>query len=193
MTTEMKFQSRPTSGRRQCGIALVEFAFVAPVFFLLLFGVIEFGRLLYLWNTVQEITRYAAREAVVTDFTKTTAINAIKQAAVFNSSTGSLPGSGEVTAERVRIRYVYASGQVVDTPGMTPADNVDNCGQNPPLASCIVAVEACVSVDAGCTTGVPFDFLLGYLPATAGLTIPPSTVRMPAESLGYVPALSSGN
>ncbi|MFD2270633.1 TadE family protein [Undibacterium arcticum] len=37
-------------------------------FLVLFFGTLEFGRLIYLWNTVQEVSRNAARMAVVTDF-----------------------------------------------------------------------------------------------------------------------------
>jgi len=49
------------------GAAAVEFALVATVFFTLLFGVMEFGRLLYLWNTTAEATRRGARIAAVCD------------------------------------------------------------------------------------------------------------------------------
>ena len=49
--------------RRSRGQALVEFALVAPIFFLLLFGIIDFGRYIYyvqiLNNAAREGTRYA--------------------------------------------------------------------------------------------------------------------------------------
>ena len=49
----------------QRGAAAVEFAIIAMLLFTVLFGIIEFGRLFYVINTVQEVTRRAAREAVV--------------------------------------------------------------------------------------------------------------------------------
>ena len=48
-----------------CGVAAVEFALIASVFFTVLFGAIEVSRLLFLWNTTTEATRIGARTAVV--------------------------------------------------------------------------------------------------------------------------------
>ena len=53
--------------RPQCGVAAVEFALVASVFFMLLIGAIEMGRVMYYWNTTAEATRLGARVAVVCD------------------------------------------------------------------------------------------------------------------------------
>lgn len=53
--------------RRQRGVAAVEFAFVAIAFVMLLLACIEFGRVLFTWNSVAEATRWGARLAVVCD------------------------------------------------------------------------------------------------------------------------------
>lgn len=53
---------RPFTSR---GSTVVEFAFVALMFFALLFGIMEFGRVLFTWNSAAEATRYGARVAVV--------------------------------------------------------------------------------------------------------------------------------
>lgn len=58
--------SRP-AGTLQRGAAAVEFALVASAFFMLLFGVIELARLMYLWNAAAEATRLGARTAAVCD------------------------------------------------------------------------------------------------------------------------------
>lgn len=50
---------------RQHGVAAVEFALIAGVFFTLLFGIMEMGRLMFYWNTATEATRLGARVAVV--------------------------------------------------------------------------------------------------------------------------------
>lgn len=52
---------------RQQGVAAVEFALIASVFFTLLIGIMEMGRLLFYWNTAVEATRLGARIAVVCD------------------------------------------------------------------------------------------------------------------------------
>ncbi len=51
--------------RRQRGVAAVEFAAVAAVFFTILIGIMETGRLLWTWNAAAEATRLGARLAIV--------------------------------------------------------------------------------------------------------------------------------
>lgn len=50
----------------QRGAAIVEFAIVATLFFVLLVGIVEAGRVLFTWNSAVEATRRGARMAVVT-------------------------------------------------------------------------------------------------------------------------------
>ena len=47
------------------GQSLVEFALVAPLFFLLLFGLIDLGRGVFAYNTIQNAAREAVRVAIV--------------------------------------------------------------------------------------------------------------------------------
>lgn len=54
--------NRRSSSRGQ---ALVEFALVAPIFFLLLFGIIEAGRFILYYQTLNNATREGARYAIV--------------------------------------------------------------------------------------------------------------------------------
>jgi len=51
--------------RNERGTALVEFALIAPLLFLLLFGVIEFGRVLNYYNDLTQLSGQGARAAVV--------------------------------------------------------------------------------------------------------------------------------
>jgi Flp pilus assembly protein TadG len=60
-----------TYTNHQRGAALVEFALVAMIFFLLLIGIFEFGRLMFTWNTAVEATRRGARLAVVCNMNDT--------------------------------------------------------------------------------------------------------------------------
>lgn len=64
----MKFQHFSSSTSfTQRGVAAVEFALVSVILFTLLFGIIEFGRVLFMLNTTVEATRLGARLAVVCD------------------------------------------------------------------------------------------------------------------------------
>jgi Flp pilus assembly protein TadG len=58
---------RLPGARRQKGVAALEFALISAIFFTLLIGVMEMGRVLFYWNTAAEATRLGARVAVVCD------------------------------------------------------------------------------------------------------------------------------
>lgn len=58
-------RSRRRRTERRRGQALAEFALVAPVFFLLLFGIIEAGRFIFYYETLNNATREGARYAIV--------------------------------------------------------------------------------------------------------------------------------
>ena len=64
MRRHLKFS---TAWRAQRGAVAVEFAIVATVFFMVLFGALEFARMLWTWNAAAEAARYGARLAVVCD------------------------------------------------------------------------------------------------------------------------------
>jgi Flp pilus assembly protein TadG len=50
---------------RSRGQALAEFALIAPLFFLLLFGIIEAGRFIFYYEVLNNATREGARYAIV--------------------------------------------------------------------------------------------------------------------------------
>ena len=52
---------------RQGGAVAIELALVMPLLCLLLFGIVEMGRMLWTWNAAVEATRLGARLAVVCD------------------------------------------------------------------------------------------------------------------------------
>src|SRR5262245_63982542 len=57
--------SRNARRRRSRAQALVEFALVSPIFFLLLFGIIDFGRYVYYVQILNNAAREGARYAIV--------------------------------------------------------------------------------------------------------------------------------
>lgn len=183
----------------QRGVAAVEFALIVIPFLLLLLGAMEFGRLLYLWNTAQEVTRSAARQAVVSNF-DSASIAVIKRSAVFRVNDGFLPASTEISNANVVIQYLYvkANGEVAPVSKLpsSPADNIAACLDSDRLDECIRFVEVCLSTGATCAPNqsIPFKPMIGlfsksgdYSTDLTGLRIPLSTVRMPAESLGFDP------
>ncbi|HEV8554591.1 MAG TPA: TadE family protein [Casimicrobiaceae bacterium] len=183
--------------RPQRGAATVEFALIAIVFFMVLLGITEFGRIMYIWNTAQEVTRRAAREAAVRDFSAVE-IAAIQRDSIFQggtSGTVSLPAGAEITNATVRLVYltVDAGGNMVAiTAGNMPADPADNISACNDVArmftSCIRFVEACIAVDNTCASSIPYQpmvLLLANLGTNLAINIPASSVVIPAESLGF--------
>ena len=67
---------RPVGSRRHRGVALLEFALVAMIFFTLLIGIMEFGRWLFTLNAANEATRLGARLAVVCSISDAAGIKA---------------------------------------------------------------------------------------------------------------------
>jgi Flp pilus assembly protein TadG len=69
--------------RGQHAQAMVEFALLAPLFFLLLFGLVDFGRAIYFYNSIAHGAREAARYAIALDDAGATDV-AIRQQARFD-------------------------------------------------------------------------------------------------------------
>jgi Flp pilus assembly protein TadG len=70
------------------GIAATEFAIVAPVFFLMVVGFLEFGRAMMVQQVLVNASRVGARQAITTSATTATA-----QTAAYNYAQGmSVPG-----------------------------------------------------------------------------------------------------
>lgn len=102
------------SGRFSKGGTLVEFTIVATVFYMVLFAIIEFGRVLYTWNVLDEVTRRGARLAAVCRIDDTDAIIA---RATFNGRI-----IKDLSAQNLLIEYLDGAGAPIDNPD---ADFVD--------------------------------------------------------------------
>ena len=158
--------------QQQRGAAAVEFALIAILLFTVLFGIIEFGRLFYLYNTVQEVTRHAAREAVVR-WVDNSSTSPAKVIALFGGP--SLPAGAEITANNVDIQYLTANGAV---PSPFPASAADN------ISACLTGPTGCIALVQVSIINASYVPMIGLFPFLA-LRIPASTVTLPAESLGY--------
>jgi hypothetical protein len=58
---------RKMLGHRVRGQSMVEFAVLAPIFFMLLLGTIDLGRAVYIYNTISDAAREGARAAIPFD------------------------------------------------------------------------------------------------------------------------------
>ena len=147
----------PVRGR-QSGLAIVEFALVGLLSFIILYGAIEFGRLMYTWNTMTEGTRRGARVAAVCPMNDP----AIANATIFRTPSGSdaLLEFPDLTTSNVRVEYLTATG----TPAATLA-----------------------AVDFVRVSVVNFELTLFIPLLMPTISMPTFSTTLPAESLGIVP------
>jgi len=92
---------------RQQGLSTVEFAIVAVVLFMMIFGVIEVGRAFFVASVLDEATRRGARMAAVCPINDP----AIAQAAAFDNAL--IPG---LDTSDIVVEYLDESAGVVPNP-----------------------------------------------------------------------------
>ena len=155
--------------KRQHGAALVEFALIALLFFILLLGIIEFGRLWFTYNTLVEATRRGARIAAVCPVNQQ-GIDQVRQATMFNNSPDG-DASGEtgflgLTEDNISVNYFDADMNIVNTPVTSITDDA---------YSHITFVRVSIT---------NFEHTL-FIPTFFSIfNAPPVTTTLPSESLG---------
>lgn len=147
----------------QKGTTTVEFAVVAVILLTMIFGAIEIGRGYYVFSMLDEVTRRGARLAAVCQVND----SAIPQLAIFNASGDASSSSviEDLTPENVKIDYLDAKGDVVNTPATNPG-----FGQIRYVRARIV----------GYTHRVVVPFVMGR----SGIEMPAFDAVLPRESLG---------
>jgi hypothetical protein len=186
---------KPRYGRKpnQAGVAAVEFALLAVLFFLIVLGIIELARVMYMYNTLPEVTRRVAREAANISFIDGSALNSARKRAVFAETTGALPFGSPVTFENIRLEWLYLPVNMselkpIPTGSMPscPARNRVNCMKDPNAANCIRAVQASICKDgqngATCT---PVDYQPLIPLINLPVKLPTALTIVSAETLGY--------
>jgi Flp pilus assembly protein TadG len=135
--------------RPRRGQALVEFALVIPWFALLLFGLIDLGRFVYVSNALNESAREAARVGSVSGFTQ------------------DCPG----VSSRTQCIAQIALGRMVAVPGTTVTSTCQNQTGN---GTVTVTADQCQSgAMLTVTLRTPFSMftpIIGQLVGTATLT-----------------------
>jgi len=182
-------------GARQRGTAAVEFALLVGLFLTLVFGVLEIARLIYLFNTLQEVTRRAAAMAVNAPFDAQSQA-AIRENALFSDASGNLILGSPVTPAHLRIEYLSLARDgsgVLSTPRVqalpaNPAANRVNCLVNPNGDNCIrfVRVQVCAPGAQDDCDPVPYQMLFPLLDFS-GLRLPRAQTTAPAQTLGFTP------
>jgi hypothetical protein len=145
-------------GKGQRGSTLVEFAIGALVFFTAVFGVLEFSRLLWTHNALNDAARRGARYAVTHGEADA---NAVKNVAVYGNAEGEgQPLVAGLSPEMVDVDYKDSS-----IPGV---------GFGYPDGSVTVSV-----------TGFEYKIVLPFL--GSGVTLPDYRTTLTAESAGVIP------
>ena len=186
-------RSAQRSARTQRGMAAVEFGMLAMFFFTMVFGIIEMARAMYICNTLQEVTRLAAAGAANADFTNASAMQKVRQAAIFRDSPGNLVFADPISDQYVRIDYMYiplnATAPVAVTGSLpaSPEANRINCLRDANAATCLRLVRAriCVPGDAATCTPVPYTTLVSMI--DFAFPLPTSTTIAKIETLGMAP------
>ena len=143
----------------QQGTSIVEFALVAPLFFLLLFGMIEFSVILFDKATITNASREGARAGIV-----------------FRDGDRSLAGAG-VTAETTAIKNTvdnYASAYLLSLGGAASLSTVVTRADN--NANGIFDVGDALTVEVR----YPYSFLIlpGFISDLADQNLAATTVML---------------
>ena len=77
-----------TGTRQHRGVAAVEFAIVLPIFLLVIFGMIEFGRAIMVQQVLTNASREGARRATIEGATQTEVVSVVKTYLTNSSITG---------------------------------------------------------------------------------------------------------
>lgn len=148
---------RRSRGRSGDGQALVEFALVLPLLLLLVFGIVDAGRLIFAYNTVANSARNGARVAIV------------------NQST-----SGTETCDTI-LATAYPTGCSISsgiTLGIKPSDVVVSYRNPTDTAPCTPVSIGCIAVVKVTGTFRPLTPVIGQLIGSVPLT---STSKVPVE------------
>ena len=106
--------------KRETGTTTVEFAIVGALFFMVLIGVLEFGRAMYTWNTLSEVARRGARVAAVCPLYH----SAIERVALITApgDTGDSPFVHGLGPQHIGIEYLDSGGDNIADPAGNYAD-----------------------------------------------------------------------
>jgi Flp pilus assembly protein TadG len=104
--------------RNRCGSAAVEFAVVAPIFLLFVFGIIEYGRMVMVQQILTNSAREGARVGILDNSTQVDVETAVNQSLGAGGISGAEititpnPPSGAASGDPVSVQVSVAFDQV---------------------------------------------------------------------------------
>lgn len=161
--------------KTQRGAAMVEFAIIASLFFMILFGIIEFGRAFFTYNTLVEATRRGARVAAVCP-ASTDAITMVKQATIFNATPGDTETTGllGLTTADIKVSYLPADAN--------PSESITT-----PLAANSATYDTIAFVQVEILNLNNSNIINLIIPGVSvAFPVPPIVTTLPSESLGRI-------
>ena len=162
--------------KNERGTTMAEFAVVALLFFTILFGIIEFGRLLYTHNALTDATRKGARYASIHHGANASDELAVKRFVVYGPN-GTFDSLGNPTSSPLigglTMDMVHVTFEGADLDGNPATPGTTAYGSN--LGSATVWIEN-------------YQFNLSIPVIGRTLTLPKYITTAPAESAGNDPA-----
>ncbi|HEY1044099.1 MAG TPA: TadE family protein [Telluria sp.] len=180
---------RDRKRHQERGVTMVEVAILMSLFFAIMLGVIELSRIMFLWNTLANVTRRAAVTVAVS------APAADHSAALTAVAFGGVPLTDPVIdGSYFTVDYLNRDNEAVPAPA-SAGDNLRNCAQDPEgLTQCVrfVRVRLCQPGGEGDCERVPFEPLFP-LGGVTGIEIrfPTFETIVPAGALGYRPGTAN--
>ena len=161
--------------KNERGTTIAEFAVVALLFFTIIFGIIEFGRLLYTHNALTDATRRGARYAALHTGASEADQTAVKNYVVYGPN-GEFDPDGNPTSppliNGLTTDMVIVNFEGVDIDGDPATVGTTSYGSN--LGSATVSIEN-------------YQFNLSIPVIGRTLTLPKYTTTSMAESAGEEP------
>ncbi|MDD5460770.1 MAG: TadE/TadG family type IV pilus assembly protein [Methylococcales bacterium] len=158
--------------KTQRGAAMVEFALIALLFFMLLFGIIEFGRAFFTYNTLVEATRRGARVAAVCPVSSD-GVRQVRESTIFDTPEDgqNTPLLGLTTGD-VKVTYLKSDMATEVAPTLIPTSSTYD--EIAFVRVEILSLNSSNSISL-VIPGVPISF-----------PVPPIVTTLPSESLGRI-------
>jgi len=168
---------RRISNTNERGTTMAEFALISVVFFMIIFGIIEFGRLMYTHNALTDAARRGARYAALHQEATTSAkLLCVQNVVIYGESHVGAPPTCAASGSPLinglsagNISVVYQGADDDNNPNTPPTSYGSNLG------------TATVTI-----TNYTFNLSIPFARRT--LTMPPYTTTLTAESAGEEPS-----
>ena len=163
--TEARFPTAQAGSRLERlkgedGNSLLEYAFVAMLFFIMLLGIIDFGRALYAYHFVSHAAREATRYAAVHGST----CNSDGSCSIANPDTGPALSTNTVIQDYVQsiVPSGLDSSKVTTTPNWPTSPEPAVCTTDPTTLGCNCYVIATQNAP-GCTVEVQVTYAFPFV------------------------------